>query len=101
VDGGETSGDSGGQRLTLSQDAVQEFQINRSNYAADLGSATGASINIVTKSGTDNVHGSLYGFFRNDAMDAQNPFSSSRHCRPDRPSIRPILTLWVLRLRTV
>jgi hypothetical protein len=75
VDGGETSGDSGGQRLTLSQDAVQEFQINRSNYTADLGSATGASINIVTKSGTNTVHGSLYGFFRNDALDAQNPFS--------------------------
>jgi hypothetical protein len=75
VDGGETSGDSGGQRLTLSQDAVQEFQINRSNYAADLGSATGASINIVTKSGTNNAHGSLYGFFRNDAMDARDPFA--------------------------
>jgi hypothetical protein len=78
VDGGETSGDSGGQRLTLSQDAVQEFQINRSNYGADLGSATGASINIATKSGTNKVHGSLYGFFRNDAMDAQNPFSFSQ-----------------------
>ena len=78
VDGGETSGDSGGERLTLSQDAVQEFQINRSNYAAELGSATGASINIVTKSGTNNVHGSLYAFFRNDAMDAQNPFSFSQ-----------------------
>ncbi len=75
VDGGETSGDSGGERLTVSQDAVQEFQINRSNYAADLGSATGASINIVTKSGTDNVRGSLYGFFRNDAMDARDPFA--------------------------
>jgi hypothetical protein len=78
VDGGETSGDSGGERLTVSQDAVQEFQINRSNYAADLGSATGASINIVTKSGSNSVHGSLYGFFRNDAMDAQNPFSFSQ-----------------------
>jgi Carboxypeptidase regulatory-like domain/TonB dependent receptor len=78
VDGGETSGDSGGERLTVSQDAVQEFQINRSNYAADLGSATGASINIVTKSGTNNLHGTLYGFFRNDAMDAQNPFSFSQ-----------------------
>jgi hypothetical protein len=77
VDGGETSGDSGGERLTVSQDAVQEFQINRSNYAADLGSATGASINIVTKAGTNNVHGSLYGFFRNDAMDARDPFAFS------------------------
>jgi hypothetical protein len=75
VDGGETEGDTGGVRLTVSQDAVQEFQINRSNYAADLGSATGASINIVTKSGTNSVHGTVYGFFRNDAMDAQNPFS--------------------------
>jgi hypothetical protein len=82
VDGGETSGDSGGERLTLSQDAVQEFQINRSNYAADLGSATGASINIVTKSGTNNVHGSLYGFFRDDALDAQNPFSFSQALQP-------------------
>src|SRR6202140_2754996 len=78
VDGGETPGDSGGQRLTVSQDAVQEFQINRSNYAAELGSATGASINIVTKSGSNTVHGSLYGFFRDDVMDAQNPFSFSQ-----------------------
>ena len=78
VDGGETGGDTGGVRLTVSQDAVQEFQINRSNYAADLGSATGASINIVTKSGTNDVHGTVYGFFRNDAMDARNPFSFSQ-----------------------
>src|SRR5579864_8374422 len=51
VDGGEIGDDTGGVRLTVSQDAVQEFQINRSNYAADLGSATGASVNIVSKSG--------------------------------------------------
>jgi hypothetical protein len=82
VDGGETSGDSGGVRLTVSQDDVQEFQINRSNYAADLGAATGASINIVTKSGTNNVHGTLYGFFRDDAMDAENPFSFSQALAP-------------------
>src|SRR5216684_1770180 len=77
VDGGETSGDSGGVRLTVNQDDVLEFQINRSNYGADLGAATGASINIVTKSGTNDVHGTLYGFFRNDAMDARDPFAFS------------------------
>src|SRR5208337_359123 len=77
IDGGETSGDSGGVRLTVGQDVVQEFQINRSNYNADLGNATGASINIVTKSGTNNAHGSLFGFFRNDAMDARDPFAFS------------------------
>jgi hypothetical protein len=82
VDGGETSGDSGGVRLTVGQDDVQEFQINRSNYAADLGAATGASINIVTKSGTNNVHGSLFGFFRNDALDAANPFSFTQALAP-------------------
>jgi hypothetical protein len=82
VDGGETSGDSGGVRLTLGQDAVQEFQVNRSNYGADLGAANGASINIVSKSGTDEVHGTLFGFFRNDAMDARDPFAFSQALQP-------------------
>ena len=83
VDGGETSGDSGGQRLTVGQDAVQEFQINRSNYSADLGQATGASVDIVTKSGTNNLHGTLFGFFRNDALDARDPFAFSSALAPD------------------
>jgi hypothetical protein len=82
VDGGEANDDSGGVRLTLSQDAVQEFQINRSNYGADLGGASGASINIVSKSGTNDVHGSAYGFFRNDAMDARNPFAFTQALSP-------------------
>ncbi len=77
VDGGEANDDAGGVRLNISQDAVREFQINRSNYMADLGGASGASINIVTKSGTNTLHGGLYGFFRNDAMDARDPFAFS------------------------
>src|SRR5579872_7106027 len=82
VDGGEANDDAGGVRLTVSQDAVQEFQINRSNYGADLGGASGASINIVSKSGTNDVHGSAYGFFRNDAMDARNPFAFTQALAP-------------------
>src|SRR5579872_4523781 len=82
VDGGEALDDSGGVRLTISQDAVQEFQVNRSNYSADLGGASGASINIVSKSGTNDVHGSAYGFFRNDAMDARNPFAFTQALAP-------------------
>jgi carboxypeptidase family protein len=77
VDGGEANDDAGGVRLNVSQDAVQEFQINRSNYTAELGGASGASVNIVTKSGSNTVHGGLYGFFRNDAMDARDPFAFS------------------------
>ena len=82
VDGGEANDDSGGVRLTLSQEAVQEFQINRSNYSAELGGASGAAINIVSKSGTNQVHGSLYGFFRNDALDAADPFATSQALKP-------------------
>ncbi len=82
VDGGEVNDDAGGVRLNMSQEAVQEFQINRSNYGADLGGASGATINIVTKSGTNDVHGTLFGYFRNDALDAANPFSISQALAP-------------------
>ena len=82
VDGGEVNDDAGGVRLNMSQDAVQEFQINRSNYGADLGGASGATINIVTKSGGNDVHGTLFGYFRNDALDAANPFSISQALAP-------------------
>src|SRR5580692_486604 len=82
IDGGEASDDAGGVRPTLSQDAVQEFQINRSNYQADLGAASGASINIVSKSGTNDLHGSAFGFFRNDALDARDPFAFSQALAP-------------------
>jgi Carboxypeptidase regulatory-like domain len=77
VDGGEANDDTGGVRLNVGQEAVQEFEINRSNYSAELGSASGASVDIVTKSGSNDLHGSLYGFFRNDAMDARDPFAVS------------------------
>src|ERR1700676_5186265 len=82
VDGGEANDDAGGVRLNLSQDAVQEFQINRSNYGAELGGASGATINIVSKSGTNDLHGSLFGFFRNDAMDARDPFAFTQALAP-------------------
>src|SRR5438445_846708 len=83
VDGGEANDDAGGVRLTLSQDAVQEFHINLSNYPAELGGAGAASVNIATKSGTNTVHGGLYGFFRNDALDARDPFAFSPALAPD------------------
>jgi hypothetical protein len=82
VDGGEGNDDSGGVRLTLSQDAVQEFQVNRSNYSAELGGASGATINIVSKSGTNEVHGGLFGYFRNDAMDGADPFAITQALQP-------------------
>ena len=85
VDGGEANDDAGGVRLTLSQDAVQEFQVNRSNYAADLGGASGATINIVSKSGTNDLHFNLFAFFRNDALDARDRFAMSQALQPGDP----------------
>jgi hypothetical protein len=85
VDGGEFNDDAGGVRPNLSQDAIQEFQVNRSNYGADLGAGSGASINIVSKSGTNTVHGSLFGFFRNDALDARDHFAFAPALTPTDP----------------
>lgn len=87
VDGGEANDDTGGVRLNVSQDAVQEFEINRSNYSVELGSASGASVNIVTKSGSNELHGSLYGFFRDSAMDARDPFAFTPALAPGQFSL--------------
>src|SRR5499427_8597344 len=85
VDGGEANDDAGGVRLTLSQDAVQEFQVNRSNYAADLGGASGATINIVSKTGSNDLHFNLFAYFRNDALDARDRFAMSQALQPGEP----------------
>jgi hypothetical protein len=77
VDGGEANDSGGGIRPTLSQEAIQEFQINRSNYSAELGGASGGVINIVSKSGTNFFHGSGYGFFRHQSLDAADPFAQN------------------------
>jgi len=77
VDGAD-AGDyiSGGTRSTVSQDAVQEFQIITNGFAAEYGRASGGIVNIVTKTGTNSLHGSAYGFLRNRYIQATNPFSN-------------------------
>jgi hypothetical protein len=75
VDGGEANDPGGGVRPTVSQEAVQEFQVNRSNYSAEHGSARGGMVNIVTRSGTNQLHGSAFAFFRHQTMDAGDPFA--------------------------
>ncbi len=76
VDGAD-SGDylSGGTRATVSQDAVQEFQIITNGFSAEYGRASGGVVNIVTKSGTNATHASAFGFLRNRYIQATNPFS--------------------------
>lgn len=64
-----------GIRSTLSQEGVQEFQMVLSNYNAEYGQATGGVVNIVTKSGSNEFHGDAFGFLRDSAFQARNPFS--------------------------
>ena len=57
-------------------DAISEFNIQKTSYAPEFGGKSGAVINVVTKSGTNELHGSLFEFVRNDVFDAKNFFDS-------------------------
>jgi hypothetical protein len=60
------------QNLSASPDAVQEFQVETGSYSAEMGGAGGGQINIVTRSGSNRFHGTVYEFLRNGAMDAHS-----------------------------
>src|SRR5689334_12351012 len=66
-----------GIRSTLSQEGVQEFQIITNGYEAEYGRASGGVVNIITKSGTNDFHGSAFGYLRNRNFQAQNPFTNT------------------------
>jgi hypothetical protein len=77
VDGADyTNSLAGFQRATPSQEAVKEFRIVNTSYFAEFGRAMGGVVNIITKSGANEFHGSLYEFFRNNALDARNPMTA-------------------------
>ena len=62
---------------TLGVDAVQEFSVLTSNYSAEYGRTAGGVVNALTKPGTNGLHGDVYEFFRNSALDAKNFFDQS------------------------
>lgn len=77
VDGADATDNSvNGVRSTVSQEAVQEFQIITNSYAAEYGRAAGGVVNIVTRSGDNGFHGDVFGYLRNRAFQAVNPFST-------------------------
>ena len=59
-------------------DAIQEFNL-QSGFGAEYGRNSGSVVNIITKSGTNQVHGSGFGFLRNSALDARNYFNTESH----------------------
>src|SRR6266849_4516965 len=93
VDGADAVDKSvGGVRATVSQEAVKEFRVITSNYMPEYGRATGGVVNIVTKSGSNQLHGNLFGFLRNGAIQAQNPFSVQGAFDPatDTVTLKPV-----------
>jgi hypothetical protein len=76
------------ERLTLSitlrpsVEAVREFKIQTNMFAADQGRNSGATVNVITKSGSNQWHGSAYEFLRNDKLDARNYFAPANFPKP-------------------
>ncbi|HEY6182267.1 MAG TPA: carboxypeptidase regulatory-like domain-containing protein [Terriglobales bacterium] len=77
IDGADNiSTASGVQKTTPSTDAVREFRVVNNTYSVEAGRAVGGIVNIITKSGTNDVHGSVYEYLRNDAMDARSELAA-------------------------
>jgi hypothetical protein len=73
--------DTGGNRglnLFPPMEAIQEIQVHKSNYTADIGSFGYGQVNVVTRSGGEHYHGDLYEVFANDALNARNFFNTSK-----------------------
>ena len=78
IDGANNfNGVDGGFVLKPPVDAISEFRILTHNASAEFGNSLGSTTNIVTKSGTNRVHGALWEFLRNDAFDAKNYFAQT------------------------
>jgi hypothetical protein len=78
VDGIDNNDYFGGAAAQIpSIDSIQEFEVQTNTFAAEYGRNTGSVVNLVTKSGSNLLHGSAYEFFRNDVLDARNYFNNS------------------------
>ncbi len=79
IDGADNMDDaSNSVRATPSQEAVLEYQVNSNGYLAEFGRAAAGAINIVTKSGTNDWHGNLFLFHRNQSIQARNFFAGEK-----------------------
>jgi Carboxypeptidase regulatory-like domain/TonB dependent receptor-like, beta-barrel len=78
LDGVSNKGLSGGTNSQPAPDFVQEFSIQTNNFSAEYSSSAGSITDVTTKSGTNQFHGNLWEFFRNDKLNARNFFEDSR-----------------------
>ena len=89
INGVSNKGLSGGPVNQPIQDTVQEFQLLTLNNSAEFGNSAGAITNLVTKAGTNDLHGNLWEYFRNDALDA-NPFFANHFADPAQRQKTPL-----------
>ena len=76
VDGADFTDNSiNAARSTVSQEAVQEYQVTTNSYLPEFGRATGGIVNVVTKSGTNDFHGNVFGFIRDKSIQSRNAFA--------------------------
>ena len=76
VDGADNTDNSvNASRSTVSQEAVQEFQVVTNSFAPEFGRSAGGVVNVVTKSGTNDLHGNMFGFLRHRSFQARNAFA--------------------------
>ena len=71
----------------FSEESVQEFQVNQNGFSAEFGRAGGAVINVVTKSGTNEWHGSAFEFFRDEALNSNTPILTARGAKRPKSQI--------------
>lgn len=75
-------------RLQISQDAIQEYRVNSALYDTEYGTQSGGQIDVVTKSGTNAFHGTVFGYFRNSVFDARNFNDYDLNGNPNVPPFR-------------
>lgn len=76
VDGGDNNDDVvGGQVQGFTAEGIQEFEVVTQRYKAEFGRATEGVVNVITKSGTNEIHGTVFGFFRDDALNKNEYFN--------------------------
>ncbi|MGI8670262.1 MAG: carboxypeptidase regulatory-like domain-containing protein [Aridibacter sp.] len=84
VDGADFTDNSiNAARTTVSQEAVQEYQVATNSYAPEFGRATGGIVNVVTKRGTNSYSGNVFGFIRDKSFQARNAFAPPSVDKPD------------------
>jgi hypothetical protein len=85
VDGADFTDNSiNAARSTVSQEAVQEYQVTTNSYMPEFGRATGGIVNVVTKRGTSDFHGNVFGFIRHKSFQSRNAFAPIIDNDPDK-----------------